>query len=90
MIREGIEDWARHKNDNKMNSDKCTKINSEGKPEQGTWATIQIGDILLLKNNDFFPTDLVLLTSSFSSGISYIQTSSLDGEKNLKPKLALS
>lgn len=32
---------------------------------------------------------MLVLVSSESSGISYVETSSLDGEKNLKPKLSL-
>lgn len=36
-----------------------------------------------------FPADLVVLGSSFENGVCYIETSSLDGEKNLKPKSAI-
>jgi phospholipid-transporting ATPase len=36
------------------------------------------------------PVDIVPLYCSDISGISYVETSSLDGEKNLKPKIALS
>ena len=35
------------------------------------------------------PADVVVLGSEFESGACYIETSSLDGEKNLKPKSAL-
>jgi phospholipid-translocating ATPase len=31
----------------------------------------------------------MVLVSSANSGISYVETSSLDGEKNLKPKFSL-
>ena len=90
IVREGIEDWARHKNDDKMNADSCMQIRGNGSREASTWAQIQVGDVLLLENNDIIPTDCILLSSSFNSGLCYIQTSSLDGEKNLKPKIALS
>lgn len=72
MVREGIEDWARHKNDNKMNSDKCVKVDSNGKKSNHEWRNIQVGDILFLENNERFPTDLVIIASSFSSGLCYI------------------
>jgi phospholipid-transporting ATPase len=36
-----------------------------------------------------FPADILVLGSVFESGVCYIETSSLDGEKNLKPKSAL-
>lgn len=46
---------------------------------------IKVGDILLVKEEDTFPADLVLLKSS--GGLNaFIQTSSLDGEKNLKKR----
>jgi len=46
---------------------------------------IVVGDLLMMKENEIFPADLMLLTSS-NDGICYIQTSSLDGEKNLKKR----
>jgi phospholipid-transporting ATPase len=33
-----------------------------------------------------FAADLILLTSSQEGGVAFIQTSSLDGEKNLKKR----
>jgi len=36
-----------------------------------------------------FSADLIVLQSEFESGVCYIETSSLDGEKNLKPKSAI-
>lgn len=33
-----------------------------------------------------FPADLILLASSSEGGIAFIETASLDGEKNLKPR----
>jgi phospholipid-transporting ATPase len=35
-----------------------------------------------------FPVDLVLLSSSNEGNVAYIETASLDGEKNLKPRSA--
>lgn len=36
-----------------------------------------------------FPADLIVIGSSYESGVCYIETSSLDGEKNLKPKSSI-
>lgn len=36
-----------------------------------------------------FPADLIVLHSAIESGACYIETSSLDGEKNLKQKSAI-
>ena len=49
---------------------------------------IKVGDLVLVKENEFFPADLVVLSSSFANGICFIETASLDGEKNLKPKMS--
>jgi phospholipid-transporting ATPase len=54
-----------------------------------TWADVQVGDLVYIEENDSFPADLVVLGSSIESGACYIETSSLDGEKNLKNKSAL-
>jgi phospholipid-transporting ATPase len=35
-----------------------------------------------------FPADLILLSSANEGGVAYIETASLDGEKNLKPRMA--
>lgn len=46
---------------------------------------IVVGDLLLIREGEIFPADMILLTSS-NDGICFIQTSSLDGEKNLKKR----
>lgn len=48
-----------------------------------------VGDIIMIKKDEPFPADLVMLCSSNKEGSCYIMTSSLDGEKNLKPKYSV-
>jgi len=41
---------------------------------------------LLINKDEEFPADIIILSSSNSDNSVFINTSSLDGEKNLKPK----
>lgn len=43
---------------------------------------------IAVNNNNIFPCDSILLDSCRKEGICYIETESLDGEKNLKTKHA--
>ena len=47
-----------------------------------------VGDICRVEREDLFPADLLLLSSSNPGNVCFIETASLDGEKNLKPRNA--
>ena len=64
---------------------KFSKLAIKGSQEEIQSKDIKIGDILVVYENDTFPSDLVLLKSSGGQN-AFIQTSSLDGEKNLKKR----
>ncbi|KAK4762834.1 hypothetical protein SAY86_008602 [Trapa natans] len=53
------------------------------------WKKLQVGDIIKVKQDDFFPADLLFLASTNADGVCYIETSNLDGETNLKIRKAL-
>lgn len=89
MIREGLEDYSRHKSDNEVNAMDCKSLKA-GKQNKYTWANVKVGDLILIEQDEMFPADILVLGSVYESGVCYIETSSLDGEKNLKPKSALS
>ncbi|CAD8102056.1 unnamed protein product [Paramecium sonneborni] len=88
MGREGWEDYGRHVSDNEVNATECVIMKSR-QMKVSTWAELAVGDFVLVKQDESFPADLIVLGSAIQSGACYIETSSLDGEKNLKPKSAI-
>ncbi|CRG97760.1 aminophospholipid-transporting P-ATPase, putative [Plasmodium gallinaceum] len=52
------------------------------------WKDITVGDIILCRKSEFFCADILLLCTSDKNGIAFVETSSLDGETNLKVKEA--
>ena len=52
------------------------------------WKDIRVGDIVMIKNNESIPADIVVLSTSNSQGICYVETKNLDGETNLKIRQA--
>lgn len=88
MIREGIEDFRRFKSDKKTNSAPSLKY-SKGFIQVPSHE-LSVGDLVLVKKDQILPCDLIMLSSSEESGACFIETSSLDGEKNLKPRTSFS
>lgn len=57
--------------------------------ERTLWKKLEVGDIVLLRDNDQIPADIAVLSTSDSNGLCYVETKNLDGETNLKPRRAL-
>jgi len=99
MIREGFEDVKRHKQDAKENSLEVCLYNNcfvavDNFAERSLFASevsknLQVGNIVKVSKNTVIPADMILLSCSNNSKTAYIETSNLDGEKNLKPILCL-
>ncbi|WVZ10530.1 hypothetical protein V8G54_015060 [Vigna mungo] len=54
-----------------------------------SWQKIVVGDVVKVEKHQFFPTDLLLLASSYEDGICYLEIMNLDGETNFKVKRSL-
>ncbi|XP_078802198.1 putative phospholipid-transporting ATPase IF isoform X8 [Oryzias latipes] len=82
-IKQGYEDWLRHKADNEVNGAPVFVVRS-GSLVQTRSKNIRVGDIVRVAKDETFPVDLVLLSSDRADGTCHITTASLDGETNLK------
>ena len=86
-LKDALEDLKRRKSDNEENSRKAL-VRKNGDWVKTMWKDINVGDLVKIEKNQFFPADIVLFASCESNGICYVETKNLDGETNLKHKLA--
>ena len=85
---QGYEDFLRHMKDRSLNSAQV-RIVRRGRLERVASKDVTVGDIVAVKDKEKFPCDLLLLSTSSLQGKCYVMTANLDGETNLKPKLAV-
>ncbi|GAU21473.1 hypothetical protein TSUD_241960 [Trifolium subterraneum] len=89
MVKEGIEDWHRKKQDIEVNNRRVRVHKGHGTFEYTEWENLKVGHIVKIMKDEFFPADLVLISSSYEDAICYVETMNLDGETNLKLKQGL-
>jgi phospholipid-transporting ATPase len=101
MIKEAIEDYKRYTMDNEINNKLTTvyNYNELNKKEienfssfnenftKKFWFELRVGDLVRINKDEALPADILILKSSFSSGLAFVDTKDLDGETNLKEKM---
>jgi magnesium-transporting ATPase (P-type) len=88
MVKDAFEDYKRKKNDTLENTTKTLKWNGEKDWETVPWQQVYVGDIIRVREDEFIPCDLLLLNTKLPKGVCYVETKNLDGETNLKTKMA--
>lgn len=78
------EDSKRHQEDQRMNKSIAHRLKEDGSVEDIQWTDVQVGDALVVRDDENFPADLLCLWSSLDDNVCFIRTTNLDGETNLK------
>ncbi|KAM6945440.1 phospholipid-transporting ATPase IH-like [Aplochiton taeniatus] len=87
-IKQGYEDWMRHKADNSINQCPVLVV-QQGKVVRQQSRKLRVGDVVLVKEDETFPCDLILLSTSRDDGTCFVTTASLDGESSHKTYFAV-
>ena len=87
MIREALEDIGRYYYDKLSNEEEVIVYRNKNFIKAPS-KSLKHGEIILVYENRNIPADMILIDTGFKDGTCYVETSSLDGEKNLKLKVA--
>lgn len=88
FLREGLENFFKWRSDKETNSRKAVILN-HGSLGYCKWEDLTVGSLLVLKEDDQLPADALILSTSNENGAVYVETSNLDGERNLKTKFSI-
>nr|GMC80529.1 phospholipid-transporting ATPase 1 [Ipomoea batatas]GMC87061.1 phospholipid-transporting ATPase 1 [Ipomoea batatas] len=86
-VKDAYEDYRRHRSDT-IENNRLAAVFSNGHFQQKKWKDIRVGEIIKISSSETIPCDMVLLSTSDTTGVAYVQTMNLDGESNLKSRYA--
>lgn len=89
MAKQGLEDKRRHDADAIQNNRLCQVLGPNGQINNAKWMDVRVGDVLCIRNNEETPADIVILATSEEEGRCFVETCNLDGETNLKRRMAV-
>ncbi|EAL66682.1 P-type ATPase [Dictyostelium discoideum AX4] len=87
VLREIIEDLKRQKQDEAVNYG-TSEVFRNGQFVQTLWKDIRVGDIVKVRNRQYFPADIYIFSTSEPENVCWFESKNLDGETNLKQRQA--
>ena len=84
--RDAYEDFGRYQSDRRANALRVQMVTPSGHVKAIESKDVHVGDVLYLERGAEVPADCLIISSSLEDGASFVETASLDGETNLKPK----
>lgn len=57
--------------------------------KQTTWEDLRVGDFVKIMDNEQFPADILICSTSEDENVAFVETKNLDGETNLKSRQAV-
>lgn len=69
--------------------DYTRRVTGMARWERTLWKKLEVGDMVLLRENEQVPADIMVVATSDADNMCYLETKNLDGETNLKPRKAV-